>query len=346
MGAVIDITGKKYGHLTAVKFKEIRFGKGGKPKHYWLFQCDCGEEKVLAKADVMSGKTKSCRLNHGIFEDIKGKKFNHLTAIKYIGIKHTKSGNRFHYWLFRCDCGNEKVIKRDSVVYGVSKSCGCHFERTDIAGNKYNFLTAIRFSETRCTKKGKPYHYWLFKCDCGKEKVINKQSVVRGTIKSCGCQHSKLQSIAHKTHGETKTRLYKEWRRMMDRCNAKPSKNDCHYESYVLKGITVCDEWINSFETFRDWALSHGYADNLTIDRINYNGNYCPENCRWITNKEQQSNKSTNKFIEYNGERLTHTQWSERLGGGRCLVHHRLMMGWSEMAAVSTPRQIHRKQVI
>lgn len=114
-----------------------------------------------------------------------------------------------------------------------------------------------------------------------------------------------------RSHGDTGTRLHRIWQNMKARCYGKYSRE---YENYGGRGIVVCDEWRNSYEKFKEWAISNGYDENLTIDRINTDGNYEPSNCRWITNKEQQNNKRDNVCYEFNGEIKTLAQWSEELG--------------------------------
>lgn len=114
-----------------------------------------------------------------------------------------------------------------------------------------------------------------------------------------------------RSHGDTGTRLHRIWQNMKARCYRKSARE---YENYGGRGITVCEEWRSNYEKFKEWAINNGYADNLTIDRINVNGNYEPTNCRWITNKEQQNNRRDNACYEFNGETKTLAQWSEELG--------------------------------
>jgi hypothetical protein len=130
----------------------------------------------------------------------------------------------------------------------------------------------------------------------------------------------------HVTHGMSNTRLYGIWSGMKTRCNG--TAKGC-IKNYYDRGITYCSEW-ETFEPFRDWALSHGYNDNLTIDRIDNDRGYSPDNCRWITRVEQQSNTRQNRYIEYNGEIHTLTQWSKILGIKANTLKSRLdLYGWS-----------------
>lgn len=114
----------------------------------------------------------------------------------------------------------------------------------------------------------------------------------------------------YRGHGMSRTRLYKIWTDMKTRCN---NPNTPYYYNYGARGISVCKEW-SDFEPFMEWSLDNGYTDKLTIDRINVNGNYEPENCRWITNLEQQSNRQSNHFLTYDGKTQTISQWADELG--------------------------------
>ena len=134
-------------------------------------------------------------------------------------------------------------------------------------------------------------------------------------------------------HGETKTRLHKIWSSMLERCNYEKHP---HYKDYGGRGISVCSEW-NEYITFRDWALNNGYADNLTLDRENTNGNYCPENCRWVTMKTQQNNKRNNHLVTLDGVSHTITEWSEILGINKTTIRERLRAGWTDTEALTTP---------
>jgi hypothetical protein len=135
--------------------------------------------------------------------------------------------------------------------------------------------------------------------------------------------------------GSTKNRLYRIWANMKSRCyNPKASR----YEHYGGKGVTVCDEWLNDFQAFYDWAMAHGYSDNLTIDRIDVNGNYEPRNCRWEHPKGQSNNLSVNRKITFNGMTKTLAEWAAVTGINRRTIAARLdVRGWSVEKALTVP---------
>lgn len=200
----------------------------------------------------------------------------------------------------------------------------------DITGQRYGRLIAVkRIEKPEGIKSNSAW--WLFKCDCGKDVTTNSNNVRSGRIKSCGCwQKERLI-----THGKSNTKLFSVWSRMRERCT---NENRRDFHRYGGRGITVCDEWRNDFQAFYDWAMANGYDDNLTIDRLDNDGNYCPNNCRWATQKEQANNRSTNIFITYNGNTLTVTQWAEKTGVLCDTLSKRLnKYGWSVEKALTTP---------
>lgn len=203
--------------------------------------------------------------------------------------------------------------------------------RKDLKGKRFGRLVVIEPAETVNGKL-----HWLCICDCGKEKTVASGALRGGRTKSCGCLRYEMVSRGelHKRHGMSNTRLYSIWSGIKKRCDSKDEDN---YHLYGGRGITYCEEW-SRFEPFRDWALSNGYSNNLTIDRIDVNGNYCPENCRWITVMGQGCNKRNNRKITYNGETLIISEWDRRIGSAKSgRVNERLKAGWSIEDAVTIP---------
>ena len=171
----------------------------------------------------------------------------------------------------------EKLVKK-----GGNYNTPVNFK--DLTGKRFGKLIVISRAENK-----KMYSVcWNCICECGKSKIIRSHDLCSGKTTSCGCIGKNSRLKASTTHGGTHTRLYRIWNGMRSRTtNPKTSFFYC----YGGRGISVCEEWKNSFELFREWALSHGYQDNLSIDRINNDGNYEPCNCRWATASEQQLNK-------------------------------------------------------
>ena len=186
---------------------------------------------------------------------------------------------------------------------------------SDLTGLKFGRLTVIQRSGT---KNG--HVAWLCKCDCGKTIVTIGNLLKSGKSKSCGCKKIETCGDTHRIHGKSNTRLYIAWQHMKQRCCN--TKND-RYKYYGGRGISICDDWMQ-FEPFEQWALSNGYEDELTIDRIDVNGDYCPENCRWVTWETQQNNKRNNNIIEAFGEKRTLAEWSKISGVNRTTIQKRI----------------------
>ena len=178
----------------------------------------------------------------------------------------------------------------------------------DYTGIKKNRLTFVSLDHIHHTPAGKKIPYWLVKCDCGNEIVRSSKDIMSQHTLSCGCLQKEKASEAQKTHGQSQTRLYRTWENMKKRCYKEYSSR---YQEYGARGITVCDEWRNSFEAFYKWAYANGYDDLMTIDRIDVNGNYEPSNCRWVISKDQAMNKRSNHIISLNGVDYSATELSE-----------------------------------
>jgi hypothetical protein len=215
----------------------------------------------------------------------------------------------------------------------------CKFE--DLSGRRFGYLTVISYAGHKNNRI-----YFNCKCDCGNQKEIRGSHLKGGLIVSCGCYHKKVTStISQKviTHGKSQTRLYRVFMDMKTRCYNSKSKD---YKNYGGRGITICKEWLQDYTSFEDWALKNGYDESAkkgvcTIDRINVNGNYEPSNCRWVSNKEQANNKTTNHYITYNGETKTISQWSSITGISKSVILNRLVRHkWSVKRALTEPINI------
>ena len=172
---------------------------------------------------------------------------------------------------------------------------------SDLTGLKFGRLTVIEKAGVTGQGKRGSRSLWRCKCDCGNEKVVVRNSIVTGNTQSCGCLGRETKKAMHLKHGMSKTRLWNIWINMRGRCERK---SDASYPYYGGRGISICDEW-HDFEAFKNWAISHGYTDELTIDRKNPNGDYCPENCCWASRKEQSRNRRTTKKVVHSGEERT-----------------------------------------
>lgn len=199
--------------------------------------------------------------------------------------------------------------------------------RLDLVGQRFGKLVVLEFSHI--DKNGGSV--WLCQCDCGNTKVVSAANLRSGYSQSCGCMRRDQLAV----HSESRTRLYGIWAAMKARCS---NPNNNRYYIYGAKGIQVCKEWESNFTAFRDWAYTSGYRDDLTIDRIDNDKGYSPDNCRWATYKAQGNNRSTNTKLTYMGETHTLTEWAEKLG----MDYHTLLMRyhyrkWSIKDTLTTP---------
>ena len=182
-------------------------------------------------------------------------------------------------------------------------------KRKNLIGQTFGRLTVIAEGETRELSNKRKQYYWLCQCNCGsKPKEINQNCLLNGETISCGCYHSEHNHEYGFKHGMSNTRIYTIWSGMIQRCCNPNAKN---YPRYGGRGITICEEW-KEFKNFYDWSKISGYTDNLTIESLDNNGNYCPENCTWITKQNQMRNTRRNHYIKYNDEELTLTEWARK----------------------------------
>ena len=226
-------------------------------------------------------------------KDLSGSRFGKLVAVEDVGVGST--GSRL--WKCQCDCGETKVVAANRLVTGHTKSCGCGRNVSHLEGRTFGRLCVLEKSGR--SEKGSVIYKCL--CTCGSIVFVKSHLLKNGGVRSCGClkrestiknNRLRLVAVSHVTHGGTGTRLYSIWRGMKNRCYRKSNQAYPHYGG---RGIFICDDWLNDFAVFRKWALANGYENNLTIDRINNDDGYCPENCRWVTMKVQARNRRNTK---------------------------------------------------
>ena len=175
----------------------------------------------------------------------------------------------------------------------------------NLVGQRFGRLVVLEDTKIMVPNRTQTYQKCL--CDCGNIVIVPKSYLKSEHTRSCGCWVKEM----HTTHGLSQSRIYKVYSGMKKRCY---DKNHKLYNRYGGRGITVCDEWAKDFMNFYNWSMANGYQDNLTIDRIDNNKGYSPDNCRWVTMLEQAQNTSKNVNITYKGKTQTISAWSRETG--------------------------------
>jgi hypothetical protein len=176
------------------------------------------------------------------------------------------------------------------------------------------------------------------RCSCGNIKTVRISGVLDQRPKSCGCMRRNVNldgTFSNESSSRNKSKLYRVWCAMRERCR---NPNTLAYKDYGGRGISVCTEWNMNFISFRDWALSNGYQENLTLDRRDNNGNYCPENCRWTTKTEQAKNRRSTHFVTIGPVTLCIKDWAKELGVQESTIHRRVRNGMTYEEAILTPK--------
>lgn len=210
--------------------------------------------------------------------------------------------------------------------------------RTIALGTRFGRLTVIGEVYARTDEHGKRRGWVLCQCDCGSQKEFMTQSLFSGVVVSCGCWHDVAIGMRVRTHGESRTRLYRTWEGMNARCHNPASTS---YRRYGARGITVCDAWRHDYGAFGAWAKVNGYDDTLILDRINNNRGYSPDNCRWVTYEQSNRNLRRNRRITAFGETKCIADWviDARCSVSWQTIDYRLTkLGWDAERAIITPR--------
>jgi hypothetical protein len=225
-------------------------------------------------------------------------------------------------WLCRCDCGKKHTVDGKLLTRGHTNSCGClHGEtvanrnrirvgipskrRLDLTGKKFGRLLVIGLSRV-----AKNSTYWRCRCDCGEDFVTKGYPMSRGKTVSCGCAKRERLGKLNKTHGLSHTREFRIWAGMLTRCT---NPNASHYENYGGRGITVCDRWLESFESFLS-DMGMAPSTSHSVERRDNEKGYEPGNCCWVHQSEQARNRRSNVMIEINGETRCAAEWERILG--------------------------------
>lgn len=213
----------------------------------------------------------------------------------------------------------------------------------DLTGKRFGRLTVEGRGKDYIKPSGKHEVTFICKCDCGSIKEIRSSNLKNGTTKSCGCLMTELVSKRFLKHGQRNTRLYRIWCAMKARCLNPHVKA---YKNYGGRGIKICPEWIDSFQNFYNWAMSHGYLDNLSIDRIDVNGNYEPSNCRWASSFTQTRNRRSNVTIEYQGVKKVLSDWAKISEIDPETISNRLSAGWKVEEALTIAPELGNNQTL
>lgn len=260
--------------------------------------------------------------------DINGEVFGRLTVYQFSRMKNGSA-----YWACHCECGNIATVNGSRLRNGHTQSCGCLVmdkagsNFIDETGATYGRWTVVGYSHTHDGSA-----FWDCVCDCGKKSKIEGTSLRSGNTKSCGClavDNGRKRSI---THGGANTVEYRAWKGLRARCN---NKNNARYGLYGGRGIKVCKRW-NHFVNFIE-DMGRRPSKNHSIDRIDNDGDYCPENCRWANQTVQVRNSRRGLMIKYRGETRNLSGWCEHLNLPQSRTAQRLRNGWSIEEAFETP---------
>ena len=270
----------------------------------------------------------------GKFEDLSGKRYGKLVVLN---LDENQENGKDKRWICRCDCGKIKTVTSYHLKSGHTTSCGCN-RAIDIQGKKFGRLTVIKRSEKRDSSGNV---YWICRCDCGNETEVQGRSLRKGLIVSCGCYHKEKAEFINKKHGKSRTRIYNILCTMKNRCYLQ---SDEKYPEYGGRGIKICDEWMgeHGFESFIKWAEENGYKQNLTIERIDVDGNYEPSNCRWATPKEQMQNTRRSRYVKYDGEIYSISELADKLNITYMTAWHRFRSKSFGMDELSEEDRIKR----
>lgn len=325
--------GEKIGLLTVLSEIPNYQTSGGTKIRAFHCICECGTECDRTAVALREDKCPSCGCNRKS-QIQSGSTFGQLSVVKEIIPSALKSRT----FLCKCSCGNECVRTLQALLKGCDSHCGCKNPRPAQIGDKFGPFTIIDNDDDYVSPKGDRKSRFIVQCECGRvmSKTINRLRGIK--YEHCLCESNLPQKWGQSVNSY---RLYHIWQGIKRRCtslNPNASKN------YALRGISMCEEWLNDFGAFQEWALSNGYTDELTIDRIDVNGNYEPSNCRWATRATQSRNKRNTLYLTYNGETKCIADWSDETGIAYQNIINRIKnLKWTIGQALGFEPPVYRK---
>lgn len=266
-----------------------------------------------------------------IAENLSGRVFGLWNVLELDTEKSNCKGKT--YWKCRCKCGRVSSVRSDALKSGRSLMCKHCMSLIDLRGRTFGDWEVIEQSH-------KDPHKWVCRCrKCGNIYEVHGSNLRSG--KTTGCLKCRGDKLAK--HHMSGKRIYCIWRHIKDRC--QNSNSDC-FQNYGGRGVSVCEEWDNSFSAFYEWSITHGYKENLTIDRIDVNGNYTPENCRWCSMKEQLQNQRRTIRVTYKGMTASLKHVCDTFGLNYGTIQSRMKLGMSFEEAVSHKKWAKRPRAV
>ena len=204
--------------------------------------------------------------------------------------------------------------------------------KSELTGRTFGEFIVLEESLPKIRANGKKVRMWKCQCSCGNVRYLNKREIDTEKRKSCGCKQNEYRRMINLQHGDSHTRLHNTWSGIRARCYCE---TDYHYQWYGARGIRMDDAWKDDYSAFKEWAINNGFSPELSLDRIDNDGNYTPDNCRWTTQKDQSNNTRRNRMITAFGETLTLAQWAEKSGIPYHTLKKRIYLGWTPEDALT-----------
>lgn len=291
-----DFLGRRFGYLTVIDFK---FAENENMFYSYKCRCDCGKEIIASRTALQKKVRFACDECQTRYKSLQGVRSGLLTVIG--------NGKKYNSLKCCCECARLVEVSIEDFTEGRAKMCDENCS-ANLAKKKFGHLIVIELAPH--DQNGNVQ--WLCRCDCGNEIIVPSKSLIKGDIKSCGC-----------TRIRTKSDLKKTWNAIKQRCF---NPNNIAYKNYGGRGITMYPDWVDDFQAFYDYLsqLEHFDDKAYTLDRIDVNGNYEPDNLRWADAKTQARNKQNNHLVQYEGEMITIAEASERSGIPQGVLSQRL----------------------